>query len=205
MSKKLLIKLYKNHLKYIKTKMNKIKENKMRFIIINKELYYNTNKNQFYVKIATTAGFLCRDITLEEIFSPHSTILESLDKDSLCYIYYVAGKLEDLANHEHNSIYTFQGVSPHNQNIFIVKSLLDLSIHEWDIHDAYAKELYYNLDKPSIARFMERYLIAQQSKKASNTNNSNTNHNNINHNDMSQSVQITQSIKNNTNYLRLIK
>ncbi len=162
MSKKFLVNVFKNTLKYTGKKIKSIKEDKIRYTILNKEVYYDDKKNKYYVKLVTIVGLICMDITIDEIFSINSSILESLDINSRCYIYYVVGKLEDLANQEHNSIFTFHAISPHNQNIFIVKSLIDMSIHKWDIHEAYTKELYYNLDKPSIARFIEHYLSAKQ-------------------------------------------
>lgn len=168
MSERLLTKIYKNTLKYIKIKCKSIKEDKIKYTILNKEVYYNNKKNKYYVKLVTMIGFICMDITIDEIFSINSSILDSLDPASRDYIFYIVGKLEDLANHEHNSIFTFHGISPHNQNIFIVKSLIDMSIHKWDIYEAYSKELYYNLDKPSIARFIEQYLITKQFNNSQN-------------------------------------
>ncbi|MCE2706854.1 MAG: hypothetical protein LW807_07245 [Proteobacteria bacterium] len=133
-----------------------------KFTIVDKQLYYDKTKNTFYVKVVSISGLLCRDVIVDDMFLPNSTFLKSLDKDSLCFIYYLAGKLEDLANKDHNSLFTFHGISPKNPSIFLVKSLIDMSIHEWEIDKAYLNNLHYNLDKPSIARFMERYFIVKQ-------------------------------------------
>ena len=136
--------------------------NSNKLTIVDKQRYYDNTKNTFYVKVVSIVGFLCRDITIDEIFLSNSSILKFLDKDSACFVYYLAGKLEDLANKDHNSLFTFYGISPKNPSIFLVKSLIDMSIYEWEINDAYLNNLHYNLDKPSIARFIERYFIVKQ-------------------------------------------
>ena len=84
---------------------------------------------------------------------------ESLDINSRYYVYCVSGRLEELANNEQNSIYTFHGISPHDSNIFIVKSMLDMSIHKWNIIDAYKQELYYNLDKEAWQDSLKDILL----------------------------------------------
>lgn len=172
MSIKFFQKLYKAYLKYLSNRTLKYKDDKAKFIIPVKDLFYNKHTNQFYVKLVTITGYISRDITVEEILS-NKNIFESLDINSRYYVYCVSGRLEELANNEQNSIYTFHGISPHDSNIFIVKSMLDMSIHKWNIIDAYKQELYYNLDKGSMARFIERYFIAKtQSSNIENNNNS---------------------------------
>ena len=54
--------------------------------------------NIFYVKVITTKGLWYQDISVDEILLSKDSILKYLDQDSLCFIYYLAGKLEDLAN-----------------------------------------------------------------------------------------------------------
>ena len=153
---------------YWKSRLN---FNESKFTIIDKQPYYDKDKNTFYVKIVSITGFLCRDVTIDEIFLSDCTLLKYLDRDSACFLYYLAGKLEDLANKDHNSLFTFHGLSPKAPSIILVKSLFDMSICEWDINEAFLNNLYYNLDKPSIARFMERYFIFKQLNIKSETNN----------------------------------
>ena len=141
-----------------------------KFTIVDKQLFYNKIKNNFYVKIVSSTGFLCRDVTIDEIFLSDSTILKFLDRDSACFVYYLAGKLEDLATKDYNSLYTFYGISVKNPSIFLVKSLVDMSIDEWDVNNAYDNKLYCNLDKPSIVKFMERYFIVKELNKPVLTN-----------------------------------
>lgn len=171
MNKELLQKKFNFYTKLKHYLKPKISLDESKFTIIDKQPYYDKVKNTFYVKIVSISGFLCRDVTIDEIFLSNCTLLKSLDKDSLCFVYYLAGKLEDLSNKEHNSLFTFHGISPKNPSIFLVKSLIDLSVYEWEINDAYVNHLYYNLDKPSIARFMERYFIVKQLNVKPETNN----------------------------------
>ena len=170
MNKELLQKESNFYTKFKSFWKPRLNSNESKFIITDKQLYYDKNKNAYYVKIISITGFLCRDVTIDEIFLSDCTILKSLDRDSACFVYYLAGKLEDLANKDHNSLFTFHGISPKNPRIFLVKSLLDMSIHEWEINEAYLNNLHYNLDKPSIARFMERLFIVKQLNIQSETN-----------------------------------
>lgn len=170
MSIKFFQKLYKAYLKHLSRKSLKYKDDNAKFIIPVKDLFYKKETNQFYVKLVTITGYISRDITVEEILS-NKNIFEALDINSRYYVYWVSGRLEELANNEQNSIYTFHGISPHDSNIFIVKSMLDMSIHKWNIIEAYKQELYYNLDKGSMVRFIERYFIAKaQSNQIENKN-----------------------------------
>ena len=38
--------------------------------------YYNNKKNKYYVKLVTMIGFICMDITIDEIFSINSSIFD---------------------------------------------------------------------------------------------------------------------------------
>lgn len=132
------------------------------YTIVDKQLYYNKIKNTYYLKIVSVTGFLCRDVTIDELLLPNSHILKSLDQDSMCYVYYLAGRLEDMANKDHNSLYTFHGFNPKDPTFIFVKSLIDLSIHEWDVIYVFKSNKYYTLDKPSIAKFIEYYYSINQ-------------------------------------------
>ena len=157
---KLLINLYKMNLTYIKNKLKKPTTEKYCFPL--QEVYFNKEKNKYYFKLATISGFICRDIFVDEVLK-NNEILSKLDKKSFAYANYVSGVLDTLSNNEQNSIYQFTSICTNDPKILIVKSLIDLSIQRWDIFEAYEKELYYNLDKASIVKFIEIYLIAKLS------------------------------------------
>jgi hypothetical protein len=166
MSRKLLLKLYKWNVKYIKSRLGnkdndqeKVKEQN-KFCLLQKEVHYDKRNNTYYFKIFTSTGFHMREVTVDQLFKDYE-MLFGLDKYSLAYVHYIAGKLENLANKGQNSLYTFHAISPFDQSIFIVKSLINMSTEEWNIFDAFNKESYLNLDKPSIARFFELYYIAK--------------------------------------------
>lgn len=156
----LIIRRLTNNFKILVSKIKKQNES-AKYCFATKDIYYSEDKNAFYFKIATLTGYLCWDILVDELLANQS-ILFALDKASFAYAHYVAGKLESLANSDLNSIYTFYGISPNDITIFLVKSTVNLSVHQWDIFDAFEKELYLKLDKPSIVRFVERYIIAKQ-------------------------------------------
>jgi hypothetical protein len=126
--------------------------------LLNHEVYYNQSTSKFYFKIVTATGFICSDITIDELFlKPH--IIERLDQRSCNYVHYVRGRLEERANLGNTSLFTFYGISPFDNNIIIVKSLVDGTTHKWDIVEAYQNQWYLNLDKPSIGKFTEKYLL----------------------------------------------
>ncbi len=161
MSTKLLSKIYKAYLRYLAKKLKKHESASNKFTLANKEIYHNKDKNHFYLKVITTTGFICHNMTVEELVS-NKTVFDSLDINSKLYVYYVIGVLETLASSGQNSIYTFYGISPHNCNEIIVKSLVDMSLQKWNIIDAYNNGLYDKLDKASMLRFFEVYFIAKQ-------------------------------------------
>jgi hypothetical protein len=135
-----------------------VKEDKFSYTLLNNEVYFNKKTSQFYFKIVTETGFICKDITINELFfKPH--ILNGLNRSSFGFVNYIRGQIEERSNTGETSLYTFHGVCPFDSSIFIVKSLIDGSINRWDVYNAYNKQLYLNLDKPSIVRFIERYFI----------------------------------------------
>lgn len=160
MIKKLILNLYKYNVKYIKRKLKHQYYDSSKYCLPTKDVYYSKNKNYYYFKVATATGFICIDISIDELFK-NSEVLDGLDRKSFAYVHYVAGKLENLANKDQNALYTFYAISPFNNNTFIVKCLFDMSIEEWDILEAYKTEKYYNLDKPSISQFFKQYFYVQ--------------------------------------------
>lgn len=158
--KQLLSRYYKQFKHQLTINIVQLKESNTTYSLLDREVYYDESKAQFYFKVVTETGFICIDMTIDEIFCKKH-ILDGLDRDSERYVYYVRGRLEERANIGNTSIYTFSELSPFDNSIFIVKSLINGSKQKWNVFDAYARGLYLNLDKPSIARFMERYFIAK--------------------------------------------
>ncbi len=134
----------------------KTKENIVGYSLLNYEVYYNKSTFQFYFKIVTDTGFICADITIDELFLK-SHIVERLDQKSCNYVHYIRGRLEERANLGETSIFTFLGESPFETDVIFVTSLIDNSTIKWNIVEAYTKQWYLNLDKPSIGKFIEKY------------------------------------------------
>lgn len=144
--------------KYLKAFEKARQNNVAGYSLLNHEVYYNQATSKFYFKIVTDTGFICTDITIEDLFLK-SHILNGLDRSSCNYVHYVRGRLEERANLGDTSIFTLNGVCPFETGVIIVKSLVDGSIHKWNIAEAYTKQWYFNLDKPSIGKFIEQYFI----------------------------------------------
>ena len=166
MKQMLLPNIYKISMRFIR---NLFKDkDKVAYCFPAKKIYFNNKKNQYFFKLSTIHGLICRDIPVDELLA-NKSILNALDKPSHSYAHYIAGILETLASVENNSIYTFYGLSPFNPAIMVVQSLTDGSVHEWNIIEAYDNELFYNLDKKSLTKFMEIYILAKQNLKNQNT------------------------------------
>lgn len=160
MNIRLLLSSFLNSLKEnFSSAIHRAKENIIcGYKLLSHEVYYNQSTSKFYFKVVTDTGFICSDITVDELFlKPH--IIDKLDKKSCNYVHYVRGRLEERANLGDTSLYTFYGINPFDTDIIIVKSLVDGKTHKWNVLEAYLNQWYLNLDKPSIGQFIEKYYL----------------------------------------------